>query len=108
VLDTTTLWFKKKLALDPAYKERNLVLDYEGVPMLLRLEKQDSESNLVAEFISQHDWTPGPGTVGRGECAIKAFVWMQVSSCLCIVSTDRDSDTCATLRAARTLQLLIT
>jgi hypothetical protein len=90
VLDATTLWFKKKLALDPAYKERNLVLDYAGVPLLLRLETQDSAPNCVADFISQHDWTPRPGTVGRGECDIKAFVWMQVSSRLCIVSTDGD------------------
>ena len=89
-LDATTLWFQKKLALDPAYKERNLVLDYAGVPRLLRLEKQDCAPNRVAEFISKHDWTPRPGTVGRGECDIKAFVWMQVSSCLCIVSTDGD------------------
>jgi hypothetical protein len=56
-LDASTLCFKKKLellAVDPAYKERNLFLDYAGVPQLLRLEKQDSAPNRVAEFISKH------------------------------------------------------
>jgi hypothetical protein len=28
VLDATRQWYKKKLATDLAYKERNLVLDY--------------------------------------------------------------------------------
>jgi hypothetical protein len=90
VLEATTLWFKKKLTTDPAYKERNLVLDYAGVPQLLRLEIPDSAPNKVANFISQHDWTPKTDTVGRGECDIKAFVWMHISSCLCIISTDGD------------------
>jgi hypothetical protein len=63
VLDATTLWFKKKLAMDPAYKEWNLVLDYAGVPQLLRLETPASASNSVANFINQHDWTPRQDTV---------------------------------------------
>ena len=90
VLEATKVWFNKKLQLDVAYKDRNLVLDYAGVPLLLRLETKDSAPNSVAYFITEHDWTPKPDTVGRGECDIKAFVWMNVSSCLCIVSTDGD------------------
>jgi len=90
VLEVTKLWFNKKLATDPVYKERNLVLDYAGVPQLLCLQTHESAPNRVANFISQHDWTPRKDTVGRGECDIKAFVWMHVSRCLCIVSTDGD------------------
>jgi hypothetical protein len=90
VLEATTLWFNKKLASDAAYKERNLVLDYAGVPQLLRLTTGETAPNKVADFISKHDWAPRQATVGRGECDIKAFVWMHVSSCLCIVSTDGD------------------
>jgi hypothetical protein len=90
VLDETLKWFNKKLAVDPAYKLRNLVLDYKGAPVLLRLADADSAPNRVADFIERHDWTTRPETVGRGECDIKAFVWMQVSSALCIVSTDGD------------------
>ena len=37
LLEATASWFSKKLATDPAYKERNLVLDYAGPPVLLCL-----------------------------------------------------------------------
>lgn len=88
VLEATSNWFKKKLASDPAYRERNLVLDYAGPPVLLRLES--GQPSNVAEFITSHDWNTPSSAVGRGECDIKAFVWMHVSSCLFIVSTDGD------------------
>ena len=90
VLEVTALWFNKKLATDAAYKERNLVLDYAGVPQLLCLQTSESAPNRIANFISEHDWTPRLETVGRGECDIKTFVWMNVSTCLCIISTDCD------------------
>ena len=93
VLEATASWFQKKLSTDANYRERNLVLDYAGVPQLLRLEPPTNAPgppNKIANFISTHDWAPMQDTVGRGECDIKAFVWLQVSSCLCIVSTDGD------------------
>jgi hypothetical protein len=90
VLEVTAVWFNKKIATDAAYKERNLVLDYAGVPQLLCLKNVECAPNRVANFISQYDWTPKKDTVGRWECDIKAFIWMNVSSCLCIVSTDGD------------------
>ena len=90
VLEATALWFNKKLATDAAYKERNLVLDYAGVPRLLCLQSIESAPNRLANFITEHDWNPKLETVGRGECDIKAFVWMNVSTCLCIISTDGD------------------
>ena len=90
ILEVTRVWFEKKLATDAAYKERNLVLDYDGVPQLLRLESSTSAFNTIECFIKHHDWTPRQNVVGRGECDIKAFVWMNVSKCLCILSTDGD------------------
>ena len=87
VLEATTNWFTKKMATDPAYKERNLVLDYIGTPVLLRMHSAPSR---LSEFIREHDWTPKSSSVGRGECDIKAFVWLNISRCLCIVSTDGD------------------
>jgi len=93
VLEATAAWFQKKLSTDANYRERNLVLDYAGVPQLLRLEPPPNAPgppNKIANFISTHDWAPMKDTVGRGECDIKAFVWLHVSSCLCIVSTDGD------------------
>jgi hypothetical protein len=90
VLDVTRQWFEQKLATDAAYRERKLVLDYSGVPTLLRLVSPEGAPSNVDEYIKQHDWTPKQGTVGRGECDIKAFRWMPVSRCLCIVSTDGD------------------
>ena len=90
VLEATAAWFQKKLSTDARYKERNLVLDYAGVPQLLRVENPVGAPNKVADFISKHDWTTTQDTVGRGECDIKAFEWLHVSSCLCIISTDGD------------------
>ena len=90
VLEATKKWFEQKLATDPAYRERQLVLDYSGVPTLLRLVSPESAPSNVDEYIKQHDWTPRKGTVGRGECDIKAFRWVPVSRCLCVVSTDGD------------------
>jgi hypothetical protein len=90
ILETTSVWFEKKLATDAAYRERNLVLDYAGVPQLLRLQCSTSALNNIECFIKHHDWTPRQNVVGRGECDIKAFVWMHVSKCLCILSTDGD------------------
>ena len=88
VLEVTQKWFEERLATDPAYRDRKLVLDYEGVPKILRFAANPSSS--VEEYIKQHEWTPTGGTVGRGECDIKAFRWLPVSRCLCIVSTDGD------------------
>ena len=90
VLEATAAWFQKKLSTDASYKERNLVLDYAGVPQLLCLDTALGPPNKIANFISTFDWAPMQDTVGRGECDIKAFVWLHVSSCLCIVSTDGD------------------
>jgi hypothetical protein len=90
VLEVTKQWFESMLATNPAYRDRKLVLDYSGVPTLLKLVSPASARNNLDEYIKQHDWTPKQGTVGRGECDIKAFRWMPVSRCLCIVSTDGD------------------
>ena len=89
VLEVTEAWFKKKLASDFAYRERNLVLDYAGVPKLIHLGVSDVV-HPIQHFINEHEWVPQNNTVGRGECDIKAFVWMNVSKLLCIVSTDGD------------------
>lgn len=90
VLQATKEWYLQKLALDPLYKNRNLVLDYVGIPELLHLQTPDRAPNLVEHFIAQHDWTPKSGTVGRGECDIKAYRWKAVSKVLYIFSTDGD------------------
>ena len=89
VLEATAVWFKNKLASDVAYKERNLVLDYTGVPQLIQLP-QPEMVHPIQHFINEHDWVPKNKKVGRGECDIKAFVWMLVCKILCIVSTDGD------------------
>jgi hypothetical protein len=65
VLEVTQRWFEEKLATDPAFRDRKLVLDYEDVPRILRFA--DSPSSSVEEYIKQHEWTPTEGTVGRGE-----------------------------------------
>ena len=89
ILQAVAVWFKNKLASDVAYRERNLVLDYAGVPQLIQLE-QAEKVHPIKHFINEHDWLPKNNRVGRGECDIKAFVWMHVSKLLCIVSTDGD------------------
>ena len=87
ILQAVAVWFKNKLASDVAYRERNLVLDYAGVPQLIQLE-QAEKVHPIKHFINEHDWLPKNNRVGRSECDIKAFVWMHVSKFLCIVSTD--------------------
>ena len=69
-------WFKTKSKTDVAYRERKLVLDYAGVPQLIQLPTDTVHP--IQHFINEHDWMPKKNTVGRGECDIKAFVWMHV------------------------------
>jgi hypothetical protein len=88
VLEATSEWFQTKLKTDVAYRERKLVLDYAGVPQLIQLPTDTVYP--IQHFINEYDWMPKKNTVGRGECDIKAFVWMHVCKFLCVVSTDGD------------------
>lgn len=97
ILEVTRAWFQSKLEHDAAYRDRSLVLDYTGVPEVLQaaLETPCSAAELLLrngllDFVRGHDWSVKPQTVGRGECDIKAYKWMAVSNCMCIVSTDGD------------------
>jgi hypothetical protein len=51
ILQATAVWFKNKLASDVAYRERNLVLDYAGVPQLIQLE-QAEKVHPIKHFIN--------------------------------------------------------
>lgn len=84
VLEVTRAWFEKKLTQDAFFKDKRLVLDYRGVPVVL------GQASHVHTFVEAQDWTTRTHSVGRGECDIKAFTWTSTSRCLCIFSTDGD------------------
>jgi len=89
VLEVTRAWFEQKLKTDAKFANLILVLDYRGVPDVVFAP--DSKRGLSAKtFVDENDWTVSDSCVGRGECDIKAFAWLKIARCLCIVSIDGD------------------
>lgn len=88
VLEVTQTWFEQKLKHDPRYSCCTLVLDYRGVPSVLHAGSGRGSS--VQEFVESREWSQRQSCIGRGECDIKAFSWMPLARCLCIVSVDGD------------------
>jgi hypothetical protein len=84
VLEVVQAWFARKLEQDAAFRDRRLVLDYRGVPVVL------GGASPLHAFVDSQDWSTRTACVGRGECDIKAFTWASASECLCIFSTDGD------------------
>ena len=94
VLEVTEAWFARKLEQDAAFRDRRLVLDYRGVPVVL------GRASPLHAFVESQDWSTRTACVGRGECDIKAFTWTSASECLCIFSTDGDYLPLALLQTA--------
>ena len=86
VLEVTKAWFESKLKHDPQYATYTLVLDHRGVPVVL----EPAGSSVVSNFVENQEWSKKEACIGRGECDIKAFSWMPIAKCLCIVSVDGD------------------
>jgi hypothetical protein len=88
VLEVTKTWFEAKLKHDPRYSCCALVLDYRGVPSVLH--GGSARGSSVQQFVDAREWLHQETSIGRGECDIKAFSWLQLARCLCIVSVDGD------------------
>jgi hypothetical protein len=89
VLDVTRTWFELKLKTDPRFAGLTLVLDYRGVPAVVHAAGA-ARGDSVQQFVDSRSWASEPGSVGRGECDIKAYSWLPLARCLCIVSVDGD------------------
>lgn len=88
VLDVTRAWFEQKMKTDARYANCALVLDHRGVPAVLH--SGSVRGATVQEFVAGRDWAAQTNCVGRGECDTKAFSWLPLARCLCIVSVDGD------------------
>jgi hypothetical protein len=97
VLEVTRTWFENKLKQDPRYADFTLILDYRGVPSVLRAPG----AHPIRSFVEDRDWSTPELTIGRGECDIKAFTWMPIAKCLCVVSVDGDYLPLALLQTMR-------
>jgi len=89
VLEATKTWFELKLKTDARFSTLTLVLDFRGVPVVLH-SPGCSRGDSVQQFVSARSWDAQDACIGRGECDIKAFSWMPLARCLCIVSVDGD------------------
>lgn len=89
VLDVTRTWFELKLKTDPRFAGLTLVLDYRGVPSVVHAAGA-ARGGSVQQFVESRSWVVEAGRIGRGECDIKAYSWLPLARCLCIVSVDGD------------------
>lgn len=89
VLEVTRAWFELKLKTDARFSGLTLVLDYRGAPVVL-CAAGASRGDSVQQFVAARCWEAPAGCIGRGECDIKAFSWLPLARCLCIVSVDGD------------------
>lgn len=89
VLDVTRTWFELKLKTDQRFAGLTLVLDYRGVPAVVHAAGA-ARGGSVQQFVESRSWAAEPGRIGRGECDIKAYSWLPLARCLCIVSVDGD------------------
>lgn len=89
VLEVTKTWFELKLKTDARFSNLTLVLDFRGVPEVLRAPGA-SRGDSVQQFVDARSWECRAACIGRGECDVKAFSWMPLARCLCIVSVDGD------------------
>lgn len=89
VLDVTRAWFELKLKTDPQFAGRTLVLDYRGEPAVVHAPGA-ARGDSVQQYVASRNWGREPGCIGRGECDIKAYSWLPLARCLCIVSVDGD------------------
>jgi hypothetical protein len=89
VLDVTRAWFEHKLKTDAKFANWTLVLDHRGVPDVVHAPDACRGCS-VRRYVDERDWSAGADCVGRGECDIKAYSWLPLASCLCIMSVDGD------------------
>ena len=89
VLDVTRAWFELKLKTDQQFAGRTLVLDYRGEPVVVHAPGA-ARGDSVQQYVASRNWGREPGCIGRGECDIKAYSWLPLARCLCIVSVDGD------------------
>ena len=89
VLEVTRAWFEQKLKTDARFANWTLVLDHRGVPDVVHVPGAVRGMS-VHSFVNERDWSAASDCVGRGECDIKAFSWLPLARCLCIVSVDGD------------------
>ena len=89
VLEVTRSWFEHKLQTDLTFANRTLVLDHRGVPIVMHAPGA-ALGKSVQEFVNASNWVASANCVGRGECDIKAYSWLPLARCLCIVSVDGD------------------
>ena len=74
-------WFASMASSDAVWAERTLVIDFHDMPDVLGKSLAEER---VPVYAKNADF------VGRGECDIKAYSWMPVSSCMLIDSIDGD------------------
>ncbi len=85
----TCAWFELKLKTDQRFAGLTLELDYRGVPTVVHAAGA-ARGGSVQQFVESRSWAAEPGRIGRGECDIKAYSWLPLARCLCIVSVDCD------------------
>jgi hypothetical protein len=94
VLEVMRTWFELKLKRDQRFTGLTLVLDYRGVPAVVH-EPGASRGSSVQQLVEERCWASEAGRIGCGECDIKAFSWLPLARCLCIVSINCDYPTLA-------------